>query len=302
MDKRRKHTTENFIARLKVLFVDKYTYENTVYKNYKTKVKIFCIKHQKDFEISPSKILEGGQCQLCAHEQRIKSKHKDTKYFITKAKEKHKDLYNYDTSVYTSHNSFIEIFCNTCRVFFTQKAGLHLNGSGHPSCAYERGMDKQRLTTKSFVSKSKELYGDKYSYDWTIYKKNNMTKVLIKCEECKTICETIPNNFLSGVKPNCECTKHSGFNKKLPGIVYYLSINNGEAFKIGITNRTVEKRFNNTDLQKITILKTWSFEIGIQAQEMETKILKDYKEFKYLGEPLLSIGNSELFNTNILSL
>lgn len=27
MDKRRKHTTENFIARLKVLFVDKYTYE-----------------------------------------------------------------------------------------------------------------------------------------------------------------------------------------------------------------------------------------------------------------------------------
>ena len=40
MDKRRKHTTENFIARLKVLFVDKYTYENTVYKNYKTKDKI----------------------------------------------------------------------------------------------------------------------------------------------------------------------------------------------------------------------------------------------------------------------
>ena len=42
--------------------------------------------------------------------------------------------------------------------------------------------------------------------------------------------------------------------------------------------------------------------LNVQAQEMETKILKDYKEFKYLGEPLLSTGNSELFNTNILSL
>ena len=55
MAKRKQHTTENFIERLKLLFVDKYTYKNTVYKNYKTKVKIFCIKHQKDFEISPSK-------------------------------------------------------------------------------------------------------------------------------------------------------------------------------------------------------------------------------------------------------
>ena len=302
MAKRKQHTTENFIERLKLLFVDKYTYKNTVYKNYKTKVKIFCIKHQKDFEISPSKILEGGQCQLCAHEQRIKSKHKDTKYFISKAKEKHKDLYNYDNSVYTSCNSFVEIFCNTCEVFFTQKASLHLNGSGHPACAHERGMDKQRLTTESFISRSKELYGDKYSYDYTVYKKNNSTKILVECTECNIICETIPSNFLLGFTPNCNCSKQSGFNTKIPAIVYYLSINNGEAFKIGITNKTVEKRFNNRDLKRITILKTWNFELGSQAKDMETKILKEYKEFKYVGEPLLSSGNSELFNTNILSL
>ena len=46
--------------------------------------------------------------------------------------------------------------------------------------------------------------------------------------------------------------------------MYYLRVHTpvvGNVYKIGITNRTVEDRFNNDDLDKINVLKTWHFKV-----------------------------------------
>lgn len=92
------------------------------------------------------------------------------------------------------------------------------------------------------------------------------------------------------------------FVQTKPAILYYLSINNGEAYKIGITNKSIKDRFNSTDLKKITVLKEWEYPIGYDAYKAEQRILSMYKEFKYKGHDLLQSGNTELFTYDILGL
>jgi hypothetical protein len=80
-----------------------------------------------------------------------------------------------------------------------------------------------------------------------------------------------------------------------------LSINNGQAYKIGVTNNTVESRFG-LDMANITILKTWEYAIGKEAYQAEQFYLKEYKKYKYIGDALLKSGNSELFKIDIFDL
>ncbi len=94
----------------------------------------------------------------------------------------------------------------------------------------------------------------------------------------------------------------SGFRVDKPAIMYYLKINDGEVYKIGITNRTVTARFNVYDLKKIEVLKVWEFKTGKDALEQEQRIKKDFAHAKYIGEPILNDGNTELFTHDILLL
>lgn len=94
----------------------------------------------------------------------------------------------------------------------------------------------------------------------------------------------------------------SGFDPKKKAILYYLKINDGKAYKIGITNRTIFDRFSKDDLSKIEVLSIIEFADGIDAKKEETRILKEYKHHKYNGRNLLKDGNSELFRCDILNL
>ncbi len=91
-----------------------------------------------------------------------------------------------------------------------------------------------------------------------------------------------------------------GFDKDKKAILYYLSINDGEAYKVGITNRTVEARFCVDDLFKIEVLQITCFDKGIDAWNAEKEILQKYKRYQYTGKPLLLNGNTELFIKDVL--
>jgi len=96
----------------------------------------------------------------------------------------------------------------------------------------------------------------------------------------------------------------SGFNSDKPGILYYLKVEtrNFITFKIGVTNLNVKERFKHDELSKIQVIKTWSYKFGKDALEIEQFILNHYKKFKYIGEPLLHSGNTELFNCDVMGL
>ena len=65
-------------------------------------------------------------------------------------------------------------------------------------------MGKKRLTTEEFISRAKEVHGDKYDYSKVEYGKNRKTKVCIICHEKDEKCEEhgefwqTPNNHLYG--------------------------------------------------------------------------------------------------------
>ena len=98
-----------------------------------------------------------------------------------------------------------------------------------------------------------------------------------------------------------ECAS-KGFQPDKPAILYYLSINNGQAYKIGVTNRSVAERFSNTDLNKIQTVRTWYYDIGLEAYEQEQIILQEFKHLAWTHEDLLENGNTELFCSDILNL
>jgi hypothetical protein len=107
--------------------------------------------------------------------------------------------------------------------------------------------------------------------------------------------------------PICNPPSH-GFDPTKPGILYYLRVvdptDNQIYYKIGITNRSVEERFTSTDLQKITVLKTWEYPIGETAYNYEQQILKTFNDYRYNNDKIIleSSGDTELFIKDVLEL
>ncbi len=94
----------------------------------------------------------------------------------------------------------------------------------------------------------------------------------------------------------------TGFDKKKAAILYYLRIHDGEAYKIGITNRTVQDRFGVRDLKHIEVIQKWHYDLGEDAYLAEQNIIQRFKYAQYIGKPLLESGNTELFYYDILGL
>jgi hypothetical protein len=83
--------------------------------------------------------------------------------------------------------------------------------------------------------------------------------------------------------------------------LYYVSIDNGAAFKIGITGRSVKDRFGK-EFDRIHIIKEIVYNRGIDAYNEEQRILLEYNKYKYSGPSLLTSGNTEMFSVDIFSL
>lgn len=164
------------------------------------------------------------------------------------------------------------------------------------SCANKA---KAAVAKSEFFSKANAVHG-KYSYGNVTYI-NALTKVAITCPIHGDFLQT-PSSHLN--KHGCPSCAVTGFNKTKSGILYYLKVtsNNTIAYKIGITNRTIQERYSNSDRSKIIILKMWEYPLGIDAYTKERQIIKLYKDFLYTGDPLLDNGNTELFILDVLDL
>jgi len=162
---RRPHiTTEDFIRRAKEVHGDKYDYSKVNYVNGKTKVTIICHKHG-EFDQVAGGHLHGKGCSKCGVESSAKSKLKiqSTEEFVTKARDVHGDKYDYSKVEYVDLNTEVCIICPEHGEFM-QLPYLHLNGSRCGKCA---GVAKR--STEDFISKAKEVHGDKYDYSKVKY-------------------------------------------------------------------------------------------------------------------------------------
>ncbi len=216
--------------------------------------------------------------------------------FITRANNKHNYYYDYSKIVYVNMYLKVIIIC-PIHGEFEQVPHDHIKGAGCQKCSKLRVSNYHIISYKQFCKRAGKVHDNKYTYDENYYTKSS-DKLTITCLSCDYTFEQQGTMHLLGQGcPNCN---KRGFSYNKPAILYYLSINNEEAFKIGITNYSVNSRFLVKDLKIIKVLKTWAFCVGRDAFNVEQQIIRDFSNLKYTKSPLLSTGNSELFKEDIL--
>lgn len=277
-------TTEEFILRAKEIHGDKYCYDDTIYVNRDTPVIIECPEHGK-FQQRAADHYRFG-CSQCAGN--IK---KSTEQFIEEAKEIHGDKYDYSKVKYTSNDKHVIIRC-PIHGDFIQTPTTHLRGCGCNKCS------NNIRTPQEFITKAREVHGDKYDYSLTNFV-DSRERVTITCKEHGEFQQKAGDHLIGKGCPGCAI---SGYDQTKPGILYYLKVNDGLAYKIGITNKSVQKRYSKEELSRIEVIQSWKFEDGSVAYEREQNIKKVYAHARYKGEDLLKDGNTELFNYDVLKL
>jgi hypothetical protein len=289
-DKRRL-APDKFIARCRELFGERYDYSKIGYQSLRHKVEIICPDHGK-FTMTPGSHLKGHLCPRCTGRGVINQTD-----FLRRATATHGERYDYSLVLCTKKRAVVTIICPQ-HGMFEQTPYDHLRGRGCSQCAsLQRGM-LRRSSTDQFIARAMSIHGVEYDYSLVEYKRNNIN-VLIGCRKSNHgLFQQTPANHLLG--RGCPACSKSGFDGSKPAVLYYLSICGGVAFKIGITNRSINQRFCLDDIKKITIHGMWRFEIGAQARQWEKKILRSFDRYRYKGEDLLSNGNSELFCSDVL--
>lgn len=205
--------TEEFIKKAKEIHGDKYDYSKVEYINNSTKVKIICPKHG-EFLVTPNNhITLGRGCPKCASERNSNSRKITKEEFLERAKNIHGDNYEYDLTTFKGTQYPIKIQCKKCGNIFEQKVSSHLKGCGCNICANRKVADKQRLTLKEFVEKSRKIHKDKYDYSKVKYV-NNRTPIELICPKHGSFLQT-PDSHLRGSEcPECARIQR-GINNRL---------------------------------------------------------------------------------------
>lgn len=296
----KKLTTEEFINKANIVHSTKYDYSKTSYLNNRTKVTIICPTHG-EFEQKASSHLSGCGCPACANLS-ISSANKQLKEdFVSTAKEIHGDKYDYSDTVYVNMRTHLKIKCTICKTVFTKYPPKHTTcKQGCPVCVSKEAGMKLRYTIQEFTDKARNVHGNKYSYVNSVYSGAHKN-ITIVCPIHGEF-EQQPANHLQG--QGCPSCAEYGFDPSKPAILYTFKISSfsGEVlYKIGITNRSVSARYNNTDLKRISDIVTISYDTGYEALEKENYLKQKYKEYLYKGETPFTNKTlvSEVFVINI---
>lgn len=100
----------------------------------------------------------------------------------------------------------------------------------------------------------------------------------------------------------CGVCRPGGYNPLLPGILYYVRLEScGEPiYKIGITNRPVERRMSDSR-SPFRILWQKQYDDGAIPLRIEKAIVEKFKKYQYTGTALpIRCGQTECFTIDIL--
>jgi hypothetical protein len=281
----------SFIERARRVHDDRYDYSLVNYKNARSKVTIVCPDHG-EFTQTPDAHLNGQRCATCAGRPPV-----NTETFIKKATDVHGNTYDYSSVEYTNAHDPVTIVCRLHGAF-KQKPDNHLSGKGCAKCS-----GNFLRSTEEFVAEARSIHGNTFDYSEAIYLgRNSILKIV--CPDHGLI-ETRARDHLrsGGGCPGCAAY---GFDQTQTAILYYLRIerfNERPLYKIGITNRSVQERFDNTeDRDRIVVIRTWNYDSGRAAFEREKELLKAHRSSRYDGPDVLVNGNTELFTRDVLEL
>lgn len=193
-------------------------------------------------------------------------------WYVQKFQEVHGTYYNYNLVNYVNSDLKVRIICKV-HGEFQQRPHDHLRGQDCPYCS---GV---KLTTKDCIDKFRQLYADKYSYEFVEYI-NSFSKVKIKCP-IHGIFEQRPRDHLSGHGcPSCSSTAD---------VLYIFKCKDTLLTKIGITNnvaRRIKQIGNN-----IVLIQAFKL---LDPRKTEKYLHDKYKQYNEYNHAVYN-GNTEFF-------
>ena len=227
------------------------------------------------------------------------SRQHSTERFISKLKSMKPFIRLKDGEVYQGSFHKLNFICSMGHEFSSSPSNI-LN-SKHIGCkkcsSLKLSVERLKCPTKF----EDEFYKVHPEYKLIGEYKSCFQKVEVLCDKGHTF-SSRANDLISGT--GCNICRTSGYKDNLPGTLYYLKVTEGDKvyYKIGITNLSIRKRFNNNDLSRITVLMEEFYEDGYLARLAEKQVLAAFKDFLAKDVKLLKKGNTELFVKDVLCL
>lgn len=190
-------TNEQFLEQLFVITDNVLPLEE--YINTHTKILCRCLICEKEWNVEPSKLLNGRGCPVCANHNRRKGVYKITE---EEFKDKIASLGFSTDDEYQGTSVAINFTCNKCEYkFHTTPYRLIFNGSGCKNC-YNISL---RKTNEQFKAELALVNPDIEPLDEYI---NSHTRIDYKCKVCGLTHNALPTNLLRGYGcPNCYSSK-----------------------------------------------------------------------------------------------
>lgn len=204
-------TVEQFIKDAKNVHGNVYDYSKVCNcTKVRDKVTIICPVHGEFQQDYLHHVQRKCKCKKCADIERGLKSRMTTSIFIEKAHKVHGLKYIYDKVDYISCNKKVCIVC-PMHGEFMQLPNLHLFGEGCPKCKADKTAERCKYDTSIFISKCKEVYGEKYTYENTIYM-DSRHSVIITCPIHGDF-HINPSSFLLD-KKGCTYCANDAFNKR----------------------------------------------------------------------------------------
>lgn len=190
------------------------------------------------FQISANALMNQIGCAKCFEASRGQSKKLTQQGFVKRAVEVHGGRYDYSKSFYSGAREKLTI---TCKVHgdFEQVASSHLDGKGCPKCRNAATGDRWRMNPDEFLSRCREVHGEKYDLSKVTY--FGMARPI------EVICRTHGSFFPSagnftGLGSGCPtCAREATGLKSRKPLEYYVKkarVKHGDKFSYtGVTYR-----------------------------------------------------------------
>ena len=309
-------TTESYMEDVKEIHKDKgYTYRpDWEYTGSKCIIEVHCPEHgwwttkaysHRNMKSGCPKCAEGVRDEM--HQRRLR---KELQRLYDRQTERDNYVINRIRSQYGDdlevlsycfpENCYIKLRCKKHNNVYMRNSKALWIGKGCLECAIERDSLPWQEVYERFI----DIHGDRYIYDGETYV-NSHTPLRMFCKEHGEFWKS-PANHIS-MNSGCPSCSNYGFNPSKPGNLYYIRINSslGPIYKIGITNRDVQKRFLARDRTNMEIIAVWHYEHGGDAYEEEQRLLNKHKEHRYQVEDNFewsSAGYTEMFDFDVLGL
>jgi len=178
---RKSLTTEEFIARSKAKFSDRFIYTNTVYINQLTKVDITCKEHG-DFKILPANHLTGTGCPRCSRKLNGLKHRLSSERYIEECRIIHNNFYDYSKTVFTGSFQDVTVTCPVHGDFLIQ-ANRHKNTAcGCQKCGTLKTANANRQNVSVFLQQiSKKKNFELYDFSNLKQFKTKKDRVTVKC-------------------------------------------------------------------------------------------------------------------------